>query len=336
MRLTLVVIGLFLVQPGAKAQLKRDETLVFFPTMAWNVGGDQWETELHGWVFEQEADSLTRAGLLKALRKTLGSKLNAQNDSIFQERTRWFLTDNERNKRVEIALNLQKYRLKKSKASGHFRQTIRFTAPLAAESMRFTAVLPPEDQRVLEGFVYLFEDRGVGVVSDIDDTIKQSNVLDKKALIANTFCKPFQPTPGFPEFYAELARDGASFHYVSASPWQLYPSLKKFLDAAGYPSGPVHLRSFRVKDASFYQFLFHDSRDYKKETIASILKRYPNKRFILIGDAGEHDPEIYVWATKTFPGRIQKVIIRKVGDPERDGRLEGIGRSIAPIPFETR
>jgi phosphatidate phosphatase APP1 len=73
------------------------------------------------------------------------------------------------------------------------------------------------------------------VVFDVDDTIKISDVRNKKALLTNTFLKEFVPVPGLAEVYTRWADLGASFHYVSASPWQLHSSLADFFKSAGLP-----------------------------------------------------------------------------------------------------
>ena len=102
---------------------------------------------------------------------------------------------------------------------------------------------------------------------------------------------------------AKLERKGAYFHYISASPWQLYPALRQFMDNH-VPRGAVGLRNFRLKDRSFVDFL-KSSQSYKVERITEIFcKRYPEHRFILIGDSGEHDPEVYGRIARSFAKQI--------------------------------
>ena len=113
-----------------------------------------------------------------------------------------------------------------------------------------------------------------------------------------------------PELYQRLKERGAYFHYVSASPWQLYPSLQPFMQAH-YPQGTLMFRHFRLKDTSFIKFL-GSSKDYKIEKISAIIKRYPKHQFILIGDSGEHDAEIYATIYQQFSENIQSIWIRNV------------------------
>src|SRR5690606_35234726 len=118
-------------------------------------------------------------------------------------------------------------------------------------------------------------------------------VLDKNKLLTNTFGRPFQAVDGMAHFYKELEKKAGAFvHYVSGSPWQLGPPLAEFLDKGGFPHGTLHLREFRLKDSSVQKF-FGDPLAYKRETITEIFKDFPERKFVLVGDSGERDPEVY-------------------------------------------
>jgi len=56
--------------------------------------------------------------------------------------------------------------------------------------------------------------------------------------------------------------------------------------------------------------------DHKKSYIRTVLEDYPYRQFILIGDSGEHDPDIYAWAAETFGERIKEIVIRHVPNKE--------------------
>jgi len=150
------------------------------------------------------------------------------------------------------------------------------------------------------------------VISDIDDTIKVTEVRDHQATLRNTFLREFQSVPGMAQFYQTLARSNhAAFHYLSASPWQLYEPLNEFVRSNGFPAGTFHLKPFRWKSRSFIS-LFADPVKYKLSVIEPILKRYPKRQFILIGDSGERDPEIYGELARKFPKQIDQIYIRDV------------------------
>ncbi len=69
--------------------------------------------------------------------------------------------------------------------------------------------------------IYVLASHGISVISDIDDTIKISQVLSKRRLLKHTFYSYFKPVDGMSELYQKWYEQNCQFHYVSASPWQL-------------------------------------------------------------------------------------------------------------------
>ena len=108
--------------------------------------------------------------------------------------------------------------------------------------LEFWAVTRSRDKRQFSGRVQLLEPTGFSVVSDIDDTIKVSQVLDKGELLANTFIRPYREVTGMATQYRQWAKHGAAFHYVSSSPWQLFQPLMNFMETSGFPAGDFHLK----------------------------------------------------------------------------------------------
>jgi hypothetical protein len=313
-----ILVGiLLLIETAAVASpIKSDEEIVFFPTAArLSADNRQWILPIHAWVFEPEYDSLWRRGALGGLALALGMEAGAADSDIFRRRARWFLVDNERGKSFKLTIWKDRA-LGPSQPNGHLRDDITLQRPGAGEEpdsfwLRYAAILPPGDTRRFPGEALFPGTAGISVISDIDDTIKISGVTDKQALLANTFLKPFEATPGTPAAYRRLAATGAVFHYVSSSPWQLYPPLRAFMDASGFPVGSFHLKDFRVKDGTFFN-MFKSSRETKPPVIEALLAAYPKRLFILIGDSGEHDPEIYGAIARRHPGRIRHIYIRTV------------------------
>ena len=295
------------------SELKKDEEIVFFPSLAQKVAkGAIWETEIHGWVYEPEQRSVA----LELFRKSLGVKREEVSDSenaLFTERARAFMVDNERGKPISIRVGEKVHAVGKSEPNGHVSGRVRIPAEdLTSERVSFYAVLPAGDSRVFAGEIHRLDAAGLSVISDLDDTIKVSEVRDRKALLMNTFFRPFKPVDGMASIYQSWAKaNGAKFHYVSASPWQLYPSLADFVLANDFPAGTFHLRPFRWKDETFFD-LFKSPEKYKLSTIEPILKRFPGRRFVLIGDSGEKDPEIYATLARKFPKQVVRILIRDV------------------------
>jgi len=297
-----------------QTELRSDERVMFFPTLGWKRGG-AWHLEIHGWVYEPETRPLIEATLRHALGLS-DDELTEKGKAVFSERARFFLVDNERRKRVSIELAGNVYRLARSEANGHFTEKLELAGMLLTrmvETNRIASFRPAESMEPAPiGEVHLLEDHGLSVISDIDDTIKISQVRDRDALVKNTFVRPFQPIPEMAALYQSWAgKFGAQFHYVSASPWQLYPALAGFTRSNGFPAGTFHLKQFRVKDESFFD-LFASPERYKPGVIEPMLRRFPNRRFVLVGDSGEKDPEIYGAIARKFPRQIAAILIRNV------------------------
>jgi phosphatidate phosphatase APP1 len=70
-------------------------------------------------------------------------------------------------------------------------------------------------------------------------------------------------------------------------------------------------------------------REHKLASIATILATYPARRFVLLGDSGQQDPEIYYQATLDHPGRIAAVYIRDVSEHQRDTQIDALRPSYA-------
>jgi hypothetical protein len=316
-----------LLLPGlvAASTIKPDESVVFFPSLGSRTeDGRAWELEVHGWIFEAERRSLT----LPLLRKVLGigEDLSSEEKAVFAARARSFLVDNERGKRLSVRLGEKQVRLEPSGDDGHIRTRLLLTAEQVDRwrskegrdsPLRFHAVTAKNDSRAIAGEVYCLDATGLSVISDIDDTIKISEVTDKKALLRMTFLKAFEPVPGMAEVYRSwVSSVGAQFHYVSASPWQLYRPLADFIRDNGFPEGSFHLKPFRVKDETFFD-LFRSPEGYKLGVLEPLLNRFPDRQFILVGDSGERDPEIYGTLARKYPDQVRRVFIRELTDADR-------------------
>jgi phosphatidate phosphatase APP1 len=165
-------------------------------------------------------------------------------------------------------------------------------------------------------------DTTFGVVSDVDDTILETGVQRVGLMMRQTFTGSSltrTPFPGAAELYQDLTGTrGNPIFYVSSSPWNLYGFLVGFLRHRDFPLGPVLLRDLIGN---------RDGRARKHERIAEILDLHPHLSFVLIGDSGEKDPEIYADIVREHPGRILAVYIREVRLDPGDGRVEEVSDS---------
>ncbi len=305
---------------GRSSNLKSDEDVRIFPALG-RREGELWELRVHGWVYEPEEDSAVRDAAIEALRLALELPDEAQESDIFRARARSFLVDNESGKSLLLRIGSEEHELASTSWNGHTDTDLRLGAaglrPDAAGMIPIDVITRPGDTRRFGGVAFLLADSGVSVISDIDDTVKISEVRDKQKLLRNTFMHEFQPVAGMADAYRRWAAAGAAFHYVSASPWQLYDPLDAFFKAATFPPGSLHLKQFRWKDASFFS-LFQDPVAYKKPILAGLLTRYPNRRFVLVGDSGEKDPEVYGILYREFPTQVAAIHIRDVTGEARD------------------
>ena len=302
------------------SNIKSDQMVVFFPSIGWRVAtGKEWDLEIHGCIYELDRRTLELAALREALALDR-VKMDTDESATFKARTRLFLADNKGGHVIVVRLGGKDYPLKKSGANGHFSGTLRLSDK-EVESLRrtadgnrieFQAVTPPKDSRVFAGAVDLVDNAGVTVISDIDDTIKITEVRERRAMLRNTFLEGFRAVPGMAGVYQAWAREpGTEFYYVSASPWQLFLPLNDFIRTNGFPAGVFCLKHFRVKDESFFS-LFEAPGPYKLQVIEPLLKQFPDRRFVLVGDSGEQDPEAYAALARKYPRQVTHIYIRNV------------------------
>ncbi len=178
-----------------------------------------------------------------------------------------------------------------------------------------------------------------GVISDIDDTVLPTGATRLWDLIRTTAtgnAHTRAPFPGVATFYAALAAGAAGaatnpIYYVSSSPWNLYDFLVEFMDVHGLPKGPILLRDLGLDDNRFIKGS-HDR--HKLAKIESVLGTCPDLPFVLIGDSGQRDPEIYAEVVRRHPGRIKVIYLRDLGVPTRSQEVEVISGSLAePVPM---
>ncbi|KAI1088195.1 hypothetical protein F5B19DRAFT_496619 [Rostrohypoxylon terebratum] len=179
--------------------------------------------------------------------------------------------------------------------------------------------------------VQIIEPKGVSLISDIDDTVKRSNIaLGTKEVFRNTFARDLHDltVDGVQDWYGALHDLGVRVHYCSNSPWQLYPVLATFFKLAGLPPGSLHLKQY----TGVLQGIFEPVAERKKGTLERILRDFPERKFLLVGDSGEADLEVYTELAIANPGRIAAIFIRDVTTPEQTGYFDsGIHRKFSEM-----
>jgi len=151
--------------------------------------------------------------------------------------------------------------------------------------------------------VKITEPKGVSLISDVDDTIKHSSIgSGAREIFRNAFIRDLSDLTidGVKEWYNAMYDMGVGIHYVSNSPWQLFPVLVAFFRTAGLPPGSYHLKQY----SGMLQGIFEPVAERKKGTLERILRDFPERKFILVGDSGEADLEVYTDIALANPGRI--------------------------------
>lgn len=168
-----------------------------------------------------------------------------------------------------------------------------------------------------------------GVISDIDDTIVKTGVTNIlkhwRTVVANS-AEARVAFRGLAPFYRALHKgvggaEASPIFYVSSSPWNLYDLFERYLVLHDIPLGPIMLRHVGIGAGRWPGGCHHAN---KLAQIERVLAAYPHLPFILIGDSGQHDAEIYTGASARFPGRIAAIYIRDVTDDVRDLEAQGV------------
>lgn len=201
--------------------------------------------------------------------------------------------------------------------------------PVAAEgavTARGLAIIPPSDARF-------------GIISDIDDTVVETdvaNLLRMLRLVFLTNAHTRLPFAGVAAFYRALHQGGAGpftnpIFYVSSSPWNFYDLLTEVFEVHDIPVGPLFLKDYGLaRDL----LLSRGHLEHKVAAIEHILEIHDTLPFVLVGDSGQKDPEVYQEIVRRYPGRITAIYIRDVTTPERDREVHRIADEVAAAGVE--
>lgn len=216
---------------------------------------------------------------------------------------------------------------------------------LALAPGRHTATLTPVEPagEPGSGTVHVPDpDVDLAVVSDVDDTIVDSGIAH--GLLATITTALLRPQAdrvaleGAPELYQALARGAGGparpFLYLSTSPWNLVGFLQGFLERHRFPDGPLLLTDWGPGATGLFRI---ETRAHKQAALRELAAVLPRVRFVLVGDSGQQDPEIYTSFAVEHPGRVAAVYVRRAGDggATAQQRLEQCARTLeeAAVPF---
>lgn len=175
-------------------------------------------------------------------------------------------------------------------------------------------------------------DAELGIVSDIDDTVIRTSATSlfrmlRTVMLDNAHVRlPFE---GVAAFYRALHRGRNPLFYVSSGPWNLYDLIEHIFELRGIPPGPIFLQDWGIERGKLI-VAPHD--DHKLENIDTIVGTYPDLAFLLIGDSGQRDPEIYATVARHYPSRVLAIYIR---DVTRRARHDEVRRLADELERET-
>ncbi len=325
-----------------------NEVVTIYPTYGYQ-DANGWIIPLRLWVHEQR--SVVEAAAMKLVARI--DDVSPEEIDNFQSRAADFLADSESREVVSLAFDRdpsQKTlqiadstgRTPKSDLNGLIEGTIRLTrerADLLLKSQQsrngWLSLTVTSNGHSGTGRVSLLAPEGISVISDIDDTIKVTEIpAGPEIVMRNTFLRDYKAAPEMLARYRNWS--DASFHYVSGGPWQLYGPLSEFLidKRDGFPEGSFHMKSVQTnlfsksswKDLTDLVTNNEQRFDHKVAVITVIMEHFPGRKYILVGDSGEKDPEVYSEIRAKFPEQVQEIWIRDiVNDRERNAdRLAGM------------
>ena len=302
----------------------RNQKVIFFHSPFWLSDGGQWLLSIQGRIFEPPETSTHTRILIDAFAPAVPAR---RSDKLYRERAGYFLSDSARNTTIQVTVGGQTYPLPRSDRAGYFSgllmlSSIEGNSPASAGAISFESVPTPENAEVFRGSASLVPEAGVTIVTDIDDTIKITHVNDRRKMKESTFLKPFEAVPGMSKLYnswKDSLGPDTRFHAVSAGPWQFNEALRLFTEASGFPAFTWDMRSIDIPDISTLKMELSGEEerlartfDHKLQAIRKLTERFKKRHFVLVGDSGERDPEVYAQVLSEFAGQVDAVFIRNV------------------------
>lgn len=329
---------------GRKTTSISDKEITFYPTYSY-LREDNWVIDLRGWV-HQKRRTLGEAMTILA---TIRDKCDGQSMDVFKSRSEVFESDDKFGENVIIEFDSDPDRTQYSfKEESNLNGIVELSLMLPKE--RAEKLLEAQDSpnkwltyhavsggHAGLGRIRLMESQGVSIISDIDDTIKISEIPAGHATVFDyAFCRAFEAAPGMADRYKDWSNPTAhpdwgdvTFHYISGGPQQLFGPLYDFLIAGtgGFPEGTFHLRFFpknvldRETRKNLKRFVaggMDTTYQHKIAEITKLMKAFPERKFILVGDSGEIDPEVYEKILDEHRQQVQEIWIRDVIDDFKD------------------
>jgi phosphatidate phosphatase APP1 len=330
---------------GCQLPLQTDDFVQLSPTYGVSTPDGNWNCHVHGWVYRigvrAEAAALFAGEFVGGDDEDEESSLDEDGTA---ERVQRFFVDKKTNRRIRLRVGPQEFIAPPTDREGFFAgslyvpggvvQSTTIDALTGVATLEARVVTPPGDPRDFAGPVYLIPPRGVSVISDIDDTIRLHDGESHREKASRSFREVFRPVPGMAAYFQRLRQErAAAFHYVSNSPWQFAPWLLEFFEAHGFPGGTLQLRGYKI---GVPWKLVKTWGPGKQAIIERILADFPQRKFILIGDTWEQDPEIYGEIARRHPEQIVGIRLRIATEEDPDpARMAAAMRGVPRDRWQT-
>ena len=188
--------------------------------------------------------------------------------------------------------------------------------PAAFEAgWRGITLVSRDGSRATAGLQVLSRSARVGLISDIDDTVMVTSVPRFFLAVWNSLARHESaraPVPGMAALYRTLAEQyspgSLPMFYLSTGAWNIAPAMIRFIKYHGLPSGSLLMTDFGPTNTG----IFRSGPVHKHRTLARLTADFPDIRWILVGDDGQHDPVIYDEYAKTHPDRVEGILIRQL------------------------
>lgn len=156
-------------------------------------------------------------------------------------------------------------------------------------------------------------DARYGLVSDIDDTVMVTRLPRLFIAAWNVFFRhenAREPVPGMAELYDELlgGDPGLPVVYLSTGAWNAAPAIGRFLHRHGYPAGPLLLTDWGPTNTGW----FRSGRQHKITQLRRLVQELPHVQWVLVGDDGQHDPDIYAEVAQHHPDHVRAILLRQL------------------------
>lgn len=349
---------------GTVENIKRrlvGQEVTFYPTYGYREGGE-WAVPVRVWVHDNRdtpfVENFIEGKVRAHFERDIGRPLTAEEAKRLEACLENFIADDKSSEGVEFSFegDDEVFRLPGlTSPNGVIEETIKLPAAKVDALLARGSEAPgwlkvrartTDGNGAGDGRIMFLESEGLSIVSDIDDTIKVTHVpAGKKTVLRNTFLKAFKEAEGMLDRYKGLAAEGnVSFHYVSGSPWQLFGLLEAFLvGEKGFPAGTFHMKTVgkNILDAGGLDSIIKFVRggdlatlDQKVRQITNLMMNLSGRRFILIGDSGEKDPEVFRAMKTLFGDRVVDIYIRDVLGQRLEGMKLITGPDV-PVSLDT-